>query len=147
MPGNPNWKKGVVPPHVKLWVKGQSGNPKGQPRKLKSQLGLIGYTKQEAANTINAMLAMTIPELADIIKNPDSSILELTIANALKKSFDKGSLYSIDTLLSRTHGKPTEMVEVTGEIKKEIIVNFGQNNNTIQSAPGPMEGPEQSGEV
>lgn len=141
------FKKGEIPKGAKLWVKGQSGNPKGQPRKLKSQLSAIGYTKQEAANTINAMLAMTIPELVEVINNPDSSILELTIANALKKSFDKGSLYSIDTLLSRTHGKPTEMVEIQGEVKKEIVVNFGQGNNTIQSASGTVASIEQSGEV
>jgi hypothetical protein len=110
------------------WKKGQSGNPNGQPRKLASQLKLIGYTKAEAADTINSMLAMTMDELKQIFENQNSSILEKTIANALKKSLEKGSLYSLDTLLNRTHGKPTEMIDVQGEITKKIIVNFGSNN-------------------
>ena len=78
----------------KPFVKGQSGNPKGQPRKLATQLKMIGYTKAEAATTINAMLAMNIVELKTIFENPNATILEKTIAAALKRSLEKGSLYS-----------------------------------------------------
>ena len=44
-------------------------------------------------------------------KNPKATILEKTIANAMKKSLEKGSLYSIDTLLTRVYGKPKETAE------------------------------------
>lgn len=127
------FKKGEIPKGANIWKKGQSGNPNGQPRKLATQLKMIGYTKAEASHTINAMLAMTIDELKEIFENPNSTILEKTIANALKKSLEKGSLYSIDTLLNRTHGKPTEMLEVNAETKSQIIVNFGSTNQ-LQSA-------------
>jgi len=135
------FKNGVTPPGAKPFQKGQSGNPNGQPRKLASQLKAIGYTKAEAAHTINAMLAMTMEELKEIFENQSSTILEKTIANALRKSLEKGSLYSIDTLLNRTHGKPTEMIDVQGEITKKIIVNFGSNNKLqpTQSAMGSIE--------
>lgn len=119
------FKKGVTPKGAVLFVKGKSGNPKGAPRKLISSLAIIGYSKAEASNTINAMMAMTLDELKDVFENKQSTILEKTIANALKKSLDKGSLYSIDTLLSRTHGKPTEMLELNAETKNKITVNFG----------------------
>jgi hypothetical protein len=102
------------------WKKGESGNPKGQPRKLATQLKIIGYTKAEAADTINAMLAMTINELKEIFENPNATILEKTIASALKRSLEKGSLYSVDNLLNRTHGKATEMVEVSAEANVTI---------------------------
>jgi len=111
------FKKGETPPGAKPFVKGQSGNPKGQPRKLATQLKIIGYTKAEAADTINAMLAMNIIELKTIFENPDATILEKTIAAALKRSLEKGSLYSIDTLLNRTHGKPTEMIDMKQDVK------------------------------
>jgi hypothetical protein len=119
------FKKGETPKGAILFVKGQSGNPSGKPRKIISALKNIGYTKAEASDTINAMMAMTIDELKEVYDNKQSTILEKTIANALKKSLDKGSLYSLDALLSRTHGKPTEMVELNAETKNKITVNFG----------------------
>jgi hypothetical protein len=115
-------------------------NKEGQPRKLVSTLKNIGYTKAEAANTINSMLAMTIDELAEIYKT--GNILERTIAGALKKSLEKGSLYSLDTLLSRTHGKPTEMLEMSADVNHTLTVNFG-HNSTIQSASGTVASTEQ----
>lgn len=138
------FKKGVTPPGAIPFVKGQSGNPNGQPRKLVSSLKIAGYTKNEAANTINAMLAMTLDELAHIYKTGD--ILERTIAHALKKSLEKGSLYSVDTLLNRTHGKPTEMVEVQADVKNKITVQFG-SSNSIQSAPSAVDSIEQQSTI
>lgn len=120
------FKKGEIPPGANIFKKGQSGNPKGQPRKLATQLKIIGYTKAEASKTIEAMLAMNLVELKEMFENPNSTILEKTIAAALKRSLEKGSLYSIDTLLSRTHGKPTEMVDVKQELTvTEIKADFG----------------------
>ena len=118
------FKKGVTPPGAKPFVKGQSGNPKGQPRKLATQLKNIGYTKAEAADTINAMLAMNIVELKEMFENPNATILEKTIAAALKKSLEKGSLYSVDTLLNRTHGKSTEMVQIQSDNISEIKITY-----------------------
>jgi len=108
--------------------KGQSGNPKGQPRKLATQLKIIGYTKAEAAKTIEAMLAMNILELKEMFENPNATILEKTIAAALKRSLEKGSLYSIDTLLNRTHGKSTEMVQVQSDNITEIKLTYGNRD-------------------
>jgi hypothetical protein len=106
------FKKGVTPPGAKVFVKGRSGNLKGRPHKLATALKVIGYTKAEASETINCMLAMTIDELKRIYENPHATILEKTIAAALKKSLEKGSLYSLDSLLDRTHGKPSESVDM-----------------------------------
>jgi len=118
------FKKGITPPGAKPFVKGKSGNPKGQPRKLATQLKIIGYTKAEAAKTIEAMLAMNILELKEMFENPNATILEKTIAAALKRSLEKGSLYSIDTLLNRTHGKSTEMLQVQSDNITEIKITY-----------------------
>jgi|688.fasta_scaffold1101971_1 hypothetical protein len=130
------FKKGVTPPGAKPFVKGQSGNPKGQPRKLVSRFVDLGYSKSEVNSTIAAMLAMTMDELKKVAESADSTILEKTIAFTLKKNLEKGSLYAVDLLLNRNHGKPQEMVEVNADIKKVIVVQYGnpENNNTIQSA-------------
>jgi hypothetical protein len=110
------FKKGVTPPGAIPFVKGKSGNPNGQPRKLASRLKEIGYTPAQVSVTINAMLAMTIEELKEIYENKNSTILEKTIANALKKSLEKGNLESMETLLSRVNGRPKNEIKIEGEI-------------------------------
>jgi hypothetical protein len=106
--------------------KGQSGNPNGRPRKWISELKESGYKSSEVNDCILVMLSMTLEELADVYKNPKATILEKTVANALKRSLEKGSLYSIETLLSRAVGKPKESVDHTtaGERIGEIQVNI-----------------------
>lgn len=108
------------------WEKGQSGNPNGRPRKWISELKESGYKSSEVNDCILIMLSMTIEELADVYKNPKATILEKTVANALKRSLEKGSLYSLDTLLNRAVGKPKESVDHTtnGEAIKEITVTI-----------------------
>ena len=95
------------------WQKGQSGNPAGRPRKFVCQLKDMGYNKQDINATIENMMAMTLNELADIFKDDNATILERTIANAMRKSLEKGTLYSLETLISRVHGVPTQTVNQT----------------------------------
>jgi hypothetical protein len=115
--------KGQIEPR---WSKGESGNPNGRPRKWISELKDSGYKSSEVNDCILVMLSMTLEELADVYKNPKATILEKTVANALKRSLEKGSLYSIETLLSRAVGKPKESVDHTtaGERIGEIQVNI-----------------------
>ena len=106
--------------------KGQSGNPNGRPRKFTTILKDIGYKQSEINDTIQNMLGMTIDELKDIASDDNTTILEKTVANALYKSFRKGSLYSIETLMTRVFGKPKEQVTLEGNmnitgIQVEII--------------------------
>jgi len=108
------------------WEKGESGNPKGRPRKYVNVLKDIGYNLYEINDTIQAMMAMTLEELANVYKSTDSTILEKTIAGALKKSLEKGSLYSLDTLLTRVYGKPKETAQITTDNKIEIVFQDGK---------------------
>jgi hypothetical protein len=115
--------KGKIEPR---WQKGESGNPNGRPRKWISQLKDNGYKQAEINDCILVMLSMTLDELAEVYKNPKATIMEKTVANALKRSLEKGSLYSIDTLLNRAVGKPKESIDHTtkGEGINEIKVNI-----------------------
>ena len=75
---------------------------------------------------------MTMEELKSVWDNKDATILEKTIAGALKKSIEKGSLWSIETLLNRTFGKPIESIkqENTGETTITVVYAEKPNDNT-----------------
>ena len=98
-------------------------NPNGRPRKYVSELRAQGYKRSEVNDCIQVMISMTMDELKEVWDNPKATILEKTIANAMRKSMEKGSLYSIETLLDRVFGKPKETAEVhtEGIIKVEFV--------------------------
>jgi hypothetical protein len=116
------------PENLKPFKKGEDPrrNLEGAPRKWISQLKDNGYKQAEINDCILIMLSMTLDELAEVYKNPKATIMEKTVANALKRSLEKGSLYSIDTLLNRAVGKPKESIDHTtkGEGINEIKVNI-----------------------
>lgn len=118
---NPNANLNLPPEH--LWKKGQSGNPKGRPKKLLSKLKDKGYNKYEINWTIENLIAMTVDELKEVKKDKENTVLERIVATALLNSYKKGSLYAIDNLLTRAHGAPKQQIEQTN-INKEFTVTF-----------------------
>lgn len=106
--------------------KGETANPLGRPRKFVPQLREIGYKLSEINDTIQVMMAMNLDELKKVWDNPDATVLEKTIANAMKKSLEKGSLYSLETLLTRVYGKPKETSEIVQDNKIEVIFVKGK---------------------
>jgi poly-beta-hydroxyalkanoate depolymerase len=112
--------------HLIQFVKGQSGNPNGRPRKYVSLLKEQGYKLSEINDTIQVMMSMDVDELKSVYDNPKATILEKTIANAMNKSLQKGSLYSLDTLLTRVYGKPKEQMDIKTDNKIEVIFVDGK---------------------
>jgi len=108
------------------WKVGQSGNPNGRPRKYTSLLREQGYKLSEINDTIQAMMQMTLDELREVWDNPNATILEKTIANAMRRSLERGSLYSVETLLTRVYGKPKETQQVTQDSKIEVVFVNGK---------------------
>lgn len=96
-----------------IWKPGQSGNPSGRPRKYVSELKEQGYKLSEVNDAIQALMSMTLDELKEVWNNPKATVLEKTVANAIRKSIEKGSLDSLETLLSRVFGRPKEKVDTT----------------------------------
>ncbi len=106
--------------------KGEIRNPNGRPRKYVSLLKEQGYRLSEINDTIQAMMAMDLEELLAVYKNPKATIMEKTIAGAMNKSLQKGSLYSLDTLLTRVYGKPKEQMDIKTDNKIEVIFVDGK---------------------
>ena len=106
--------------------KGEVQNPNGRPKKYVTLLKESGYKLSEVNDTIQVMLSMSLDELAEVFKNPKATILEKTIANAMRRSLAKGSLYSIDTLITRVYGKPKETATITQDGKIEVVFVKGK---------------------
>lgn len=101
-------------------------NREGRPKKYVTLLKDSGYKLSEINDTIQVMMSMDLHELKEVFDNPKATILEKTIANAMRKSLEKGSLYSIDTLLTRVYGKPKETAHVTTDNKIEVVFVKGK---------------------
>jgi hypothetical protein len=106
--------------------KGEVRNPNGRPRKYVSLLKEQGYKLSEINDTIQNMMAMDLDELKAVWDNPKATIMEKTVAAAMRKSLEKGSLYSLDTLLTRVYGKPKETTAVENSGKIEFIITKGK---------------------
>lgn len=117
--------------HLIPFVKGQSGNPNGRPRKYVTLLKAQGYKLSEINDTIQAMMSMNSDELKSVYDNLDATILEKTIAHAMNKSLAKGSLYSLETLLTRVYGRPKEQAEIDITTDNTITVKFMPYGNNI----------------
>jgi len=104
--------------HLIPFKKGQSGNPKGRPKKYVLSLKKEGYKLTEINDTIQAMVSMNIEELKKVYENENSTILEKTVAAALRNGLKKGQLESIETLLNRVYGKPKEKMDITTQGEK-----------------------------
>ena len=112
--------------------KGETLNPNGRPRKYVSLLKEQGYKLSEINDTIQTMMAMDLDELKSVWDNPKATILEKTVANAMRKSLEKGSLYSLETLLTRVYGKPKDTADImqTGELTIKVVYDDRENNKT-----------------
>jgi len=106
--------------------KGETMNPNGRPRKYVSLLKEQGYKLAEINDTIQAMMSMDLEELKTVWDNPKATILEKTIAAAMRKSLEKGSLYSLETLLTRVYGKPKEQMDIQTDNRIEIVFVDGK---------------------
>lgn len=72
------------------WAPGESGNPKGRPRKIALSLKNEGYKKAQVQQTIDKMAALTKSELEEISKNKNATVLELGIAKMISDYIKKG---------------------------------------------------------
>lgn len=141
-----------TPPEHSKFKPGQSGNPNGRPRKYVSFLREQGYKLSEVNDCIQVMMSMTLEELKAVWDNKDATVMEKTIASAIKKSIEKGNLDSIEVLLNRAFGKPKEPIEMNLSGSHEVIniiqlPDNGRNNTTIKQESEQLPGTEVQPEI
>ena len=101
-------------------------NKEGRPRKYVSLLKEQGYKLSEINDSIQALMSMDEEELRAVSLNDAATVLEKTVAKAMLKSLSNGSLFSLDTLLTRVYGKPKEQVDIKSDNKIEVIFVDGK---------------------
>lgn len=98
------FKKGVTPPGAKPFVKGQSGNPNGAPKKIPQLDKLLAEVLGEEKDGIDAAKAILM---------------------ALRSKATKGDVRAAEILLDRAYGKAKQTIENTGT---QVIINRVQPN-------------------
>jgi hypothetical protein len=103
----------------------------GRPRKWVSTLTEQGYKNSEVTDTIQALMSMTIDELKEVYQDKNTTVLEKTVAGAIRKSIEKGTLYSLDLLWNRVYGKPKEQMDLnaSGGFKIEVTYKDADDTN------------------
>ena len=109
-------------PFKKGYDSRREGN--GRPRKWVSTLTEQGYKNSEVADTIQVLMSMTFEELKAVYEDKNSTVLEKTVANAIRKSIEKGTLYSMDLLWNRVFGKPKEQMDLNAQGGFKIEVTY-----------------------
>lgn len=109
----------------KNWVKGQSGNPKGNP-------GLPGdcreakkLTADKYIKIVNKMIHGTKADVQAVINDPFSSALELLIAGILAKAITQQDVQRATFILERLIGKvPNDAPSVNVNVNQPPTVVF-----------------------
>jgi hypothetical protein len=101
-------------------------NLKGRPRKWISEIKDTGYSLSEINDALQVLISLEPEKLERIRTNPQSTVLEISVAAAILKSIQKGDLTSLETLITRMYGKPKERVEQQINITNHVIkLKFG----------------------
>lgn len=115
---------------------GQSGNPKGRPRKMTAQveqlMGMefnIKMSKDTRSEILESMLEMSITDLTKIANDKNAPALIVIIAKGLCEDAKNGKMTTISELFDRLFGKPKQAVNV--EVPEHTafrleVVNFVQ---------------------
>jgi len=121
--------------NLKKWKKGQSGNPKGRPRKLVSSViaklkdkGCEQVDKNAVKQVYQYLIGLTKDELTKMSNDSEvPMIFQVTAKSILSKS----GFEIIETMLDRAHGKATQNTKLgTSEEGFSIKLIDARSSNT-----------------
>lgn len=85
--------------NLKPFKKGQSGNPKGRPKRLFQQMKGKGYSKDDVRACYASLADCTKDELNKLINDSTATALEVAIARAYVKAMAKGEYRLIKDII------------------------------------------------
>jgi len=126
--GNPNPNtSGLIP-----WKPGQTGNPKGRPqnsvpKELVNILGkkeakkLFKLTETEITEWEGVLLTMTTSQLKLLAQWDEANAYPKGLAISILWDMKNGNTKTLDKLRDRVHGKPADLIEITGKDGTDFI--------------------------
>ena len=102
---------------------GHSGNPKGRPRKYVALSNEQADKLSQINQCIQEMMVMEQSELNAILNDATATILQKTVASAMLRSLQKGSLSAVQSLLNRVYGTPSHASVQNDSLKINVRFN------------------------
>ena len=102
---------------------GHSGNPKGRPRKYVALSNEQADKLSQINQCIQEMMVMEQSELDAVLNDAAATILQKTVASAMLRSLQKGSLSAVQSLLNRLYGTPSHASVQNDTLKINVRFN------------------------
>lgn len=99
----------------KPFKKGESGNPKGKPPKIKTLLKKSGYTKDHIRMVFEESGWQTSEGLNKIIDDRTKPAIMHVVARAFMKAIANGDYRYVSEIMQQVIGKPKESMQVSGD--------------------------------
>ncbi len=99
---------------VKMWKKGQSGNPGGLPKDTIAKKELKVFTASLVAEAFSKMLSYTAQELEYVVQQDQIPIIESIVAKCLLHDRKGSQLHNLERIMERIIGRVPVVSELTG---------------------------------
>lgn len=107
------------------WVKGQTGNPNGQPKIREEVKQITVNSRETVAKLYWSCVNLNKEQLAARIKE-SCSVFEEGVLRAIIKDMEKGNIVTLEKLMDRVIGKPKEFIDLSAHVSTEKSVDVSK---------------------
>ena len=99
-----------------VFKKGKSGNPRGRPPMPQELKEVVSMSPQKLKALIFKFMHMNRGELKRVAEDPNSTLVDCTIASIVNKAMAEGDYTRLNFLLDRSIGKVKDELSINSNI-------------------------------